>query len=505
MNHFYKFLLFAFCCLTVWSCGGNDDPFHKQGVDFYGKGLPATLTAYNNLKTGLDKQQKAGAPAMYVDFSAGMYTAFGTPVIKDLMSGCFNTVLAQQFEVYRLAEGQVMPITVSGSTELGQIVGDPKQYLDVRAPIQMAVEKIVASKNDALLITDFEEWQQNAEVTSTAYLKIAFSKWLKDGNSISFFIADYHEGTVAKHIYFAVFTYGRACGNSLIDKLRPRLAMLPARFDLATDAYLISTGYADAKIGGIFQDLSGKDENSRNVLDLQPGYINGTIQRKPFEYYPLGVSWATVAEVRKDYQQQNQFADLFRNLYIDLSNRDSYSYGELDVKAYDVTADFERYAKSLEVKKHMPEIVKGKNGEDEISEKEEDAIALSCYNSNGSVKNEFIYEPVNTPVLNDLFMLNKALFDNTSKTNRSKTEIGIAFSPEFKADKIPNPAGLMKIVVSVRDAAVNTANPVLEKFKWINRNGIPNIGLYESVVSTLNELKPADKTIYTYYIKTTEQ
>lgn len=503
MNKLYKCATAACLIMTLCKCETGKNPIDE--VDLYGKDLPAALTTYNDMKTGLNRQHKQGSPAMYVDFSAGMFTAFRTPAIKDLMPQCFNTVLARQFEVYKLAEGQVTPLQVSNSTQLGQIVNDPKQYLDVRAPIQSAVERIVSSRNDALLITDFEEWQDNTEVTTTAYLKIPFSKWLSDGNSISFFIADYLEGKVAKHIYFTVFTYGRTSGSSLIDKLRPKLSALPASFDLATDAYLLSTDYPGARTGGIFRDPSGKDEKSQNVLDLKSGYINGLSQNKPFEYYPLGVSWGTVADLRKDYIPQNQFHELFRKLYIDLHNTDSYLYGELEVKTYDVTADFERYAKSLEVKKHKPVITKGSNGEDEISKNEKDAIALTCYSHDGSVKPEYAYKPQDAQALNDVFTLNHSLFTNTFRSDKRRTEIGVAFSPQFGPDKIPDQKGLIRMVICVRGAAVNSGNPVLEKFKWVNKGGTVNVGLYESVKSTLDELKPANKAIFSYYIKTTEQ
>jgi hypothetical protein len=503
MKYLYKYLVGI--CVIMASCqschDGGGDPFSR--TDLYGKDLQGTLAAYNSLKTGPGKEP-SGSPAMYVDFSAGMYTAFGTPAIKDLIPECFNTVLAQKFEVFKLAENQVTPLRVANSTELGQIVNDPKQYLDRRAPIQAAVEKIVGSQNDALLITDFEEWQNNAEVASTAYLKIPFSKWLKDGNSISFFIADYKEGKVDKHIYFTVFTYGRATGASLIDKLRPKLAVLPAKFDLAADSWLLTTDYPGVNTGGIFRDASGKSEKDQNVLALQDTYISGLQHQKPFEYYPLGISWADVAELRKDYIPQNQFNELFRKLFIDLSNEDSYTYKELEVSVFDATADFERYARSLEVLKHHPKIVKGSDGENKFSDQETDQIALSCYLPDGSIKPEYRYEPADPKMLNSLFTLNQALFNNTFHTDKKRAEMGIAFSPQFDAGSIPDPKGLLKITVSVKDATVNNANPVLEKFKWINTSGVANMGLYNSVKSTLDDLQPTGKTIYTYYVKTTE-
>jgi hypothetical protein len=502
MNHLYKYL--AGVSLFISACGGGTKSNPFESVDLYGSDLPVTLTAYNDLKTGLDKQQSKGAPAMYVDFSAGMYTAFGTPAIRQLMSQCFNTVLEREFTVYKLVQGQVTPITVTDPTQLGQIVNDPKQYLDRRAPIQAAVEKIVSEKNDALLITDFEEWQSNMEVTSTAYLKIPFSNWLRGGNSISFFIADYQEGKVAKHIYFTVFTYGHPTDNSLVSKLRPKMSVLPASFDLAADAYALKTAYPGAKTGGLFHDPSGKTEKEQNVLDLQAGYINGASKNKAFEYYPLGVNWSTIEQIRKDYAEQNQFHDLFRNLFIDLSNPDSYTYQDLTVETDDATNDFERYAKSLEVKKHRPALSKGNNGESKISDKETDAIAIACYNSDGSVKPEYVYEPQEKQSLTDVFILNQTLFTNTFQSDKGKTEIGVSFAPAFNATKIPNAKSLIRVVVSVGKTTVNSSNPVLEKFKWTTSGGMTNAALYESVKSTLEELKPAGKAIYTYYIKTTE-
>lgn len=504
MNRISKWFLAAVLILSFSKCTDPKDPFQEQGFDLYGKDLPSTLSAYHNVKAGTEFQRQAGT-AMYVDFSAGMYTAFGAPVIRGLMSECFNTILAEQFEVYRLAEEQVKKLQVANSTQLGQLVGDPKQYLDRRAPLQAAVEKIVAARTDALLITDFEEWQNNTEVTNTAYLKIPFSQWLKNGNSISFFIADYKEGAVDKHIYFTVFTVGKASGSSLIDKLRPKLSALPAKFDLAIDNCQFKTAYSNAQTAGLFTDPSGQNEQAKNVLDLQRGYLNRLAQHHPFEYYPLGVNWNTIDELHKEYAAQHQFDDLLRKLYINLSNTDSYTYDEFEIKTFDVSDDFQRFAQAMEVKKHKPAIVKGNNGENKISDDEKNAIALTCYNPDGSIKAAYRYKPVEVPILSETFVLNKALFDNTFHTDKSNTEIGVSFAPGFAANKITNPNGLIKIALCIRKATINTANPVLEKFRWMNQGGIANVGLYESVKNTLESVSPANREIYTYYLKTTER
>ena len=487
--------------LLLSSCGGKsaDDLF----PDLYkAPGLASTLTAYNDLKTGNVKPPKA-TPAMYVDFSAGMYTAFGTPIIRELMAHCFNTLLDSKLAVYKLVQGAVTPIAVSNGTQLGQLVNDPKQYLDRRAPIQAAVEKIVDSGNDALLVTDFEEWQNNAEITATAYLKIAFSKWLNAGNLITFYIADYREGKVSKHIYFTVFTRGKANGKSLIDRLSSALTVLPTHYTLSANPYPIRTDYPNATIGGIFQDRTAESEKQKNVLDVQSDFINGSVSQQAFEYYPLGVDWRTIEQAKTDYG--DAFHELFRKLYIDLSNADSYTKPVLEVKAYAINDDFEHYAQSIEVAKHRPHIVKGPNGENRIDEEEQDPIALACYEPNGKVKAAFHYNPVDPLVLNDAFILNAALLANTQATDVKKTEIGIAFAPAFKASQIPEPKGMMRIDLVIREATPNTGNPILDKFKWTNAGGVVNSALFESVKSTLEDARPHNRIIYTYYIKTTEQ
>jgi len=165
---------------TIAACKGSggsksEDPFAAANFNFYDQDLGKRIEAYNKTITP-GNHPKRNTPALYIDFSSGINKAFNDPTIKGMMSSCFNAVLAQQFEVYKLGSKKISLLNVANTTELGQQVSDPKQYVDIWAPLQATVEKIVAGNNDALLITDFEEWQNNIEVTNTAFLKIPFSK-----------------------------------------------------------------------------------------------------------------------------------------------------------------------------------------------------------------------------------------------------------------------------------------------------------------------------------------
>ena len=104
----------------------------------------------------------------------------------------------------------------------------------------------------------------------------------------------------------------------------------------------------------------------------------------------------------------------------------------------------------------------------------------------------------------EVFSLNSELFKNTKSSNLKKAELGIAFDPEFQLKHIPDLNGLLKVDILLTNAEPHVENPKLAKFKWINAKGSPNIGLYESVKNTLQELKPAHKVIYSYYIKTNQ-
>ncbi|MGY0035750.1 hypothetical protein [Pedobacter sp. NJ-S-72] len=134
----------------------------------------------------------------------------------------------------------------------------------------------------------------------------------------------------------------------------------------------------------MFYDPNGKSDVAKNILDLKTNYINGLKNGNHFEFYPLGVDWKTIAELHTTYASQKQFNDFFRKLYIDLSNDDSYSFGDFDVKVSDITTDFENFSRADEAKKHQPKLAKGSNGEVKFADNQTDAIALICYGTEGN-------------------------------------------------------------------------------------------------------------------------
>ncbi|MET0573486.1 MAG: hypothetical protein ABWZ79_18850, partial [Pedobacter agri] len=129
-------------------------------------------------------------------------------------------------------------------------------------------------------------------------------------------------------------------------------------------------------------------------------------------------------------------------------------------------------------------------------------IALECYNSDGKIKEKWVYTPQETIPIQEVLTLNKLLFNNTRKADDKKIELGVAFHEKFNLKNIPNPDGLLKVNIVVNSAEANLTNPKLEKFKWNNARGVANIALFESIKNTLQEIIPVNQTVYAYYIKT---
>jgi len=510
-------------CLLIYFCffiylffigckNKSGDPFVDMHFDSYDANLNKRVEAYQDATFPNLANTKEGNPSMYIDFSSGIFQAFKTtPANIDFLKAVYGN-LSGNLDVFRLNNDSILPITSSNSDLVGRMVVDQNNYQKVYAPIKDAVTKIVAKNNDALLITDFEEYYPSpnrSEILDIPYLKEAFISWLSKGNTIHFFVSNYKENGVDKHLYFTVFNCGNSSKTGMISKVENSLSALP-RFDLSNKSYKLSQDYGAEKTGGIFYDNTTNNEKKKNLLDLNKDtYINGLQNNNNFEFYQFGLDWATINQLKEEYQKQNQFKDFFRKLYIDISKEDAYIVGDLDVKVYDVTEDFENFAKCNEVLKHRPKLEKGSNGEDKFSDTEKDEIALSCYDTKGKIKDEWVYKNKKSTNIDEVFSLNKELFTNTKTTDKKKVELAVNFDPKFNIKNITNPKGLLRVDIVLNNATPNTSNPNLDTlFKWTSavpqNKGKYNVALLESIKNTLidEKVKPANKTIYSYYIKT---
>jgi hypothetical protein len=196
------------------------------------------------------------------------------------------------------------------------------------------------------------------------------------------------------------------------------------------------------------------------------------------------------------------FTHVFRNLFINLKNDDSFTINGLQVKVTDVTDDYKFFAQANEAKKHAPKMTKDASGNPVFDESEVDPIALNCYDDKGNLKAEwtYSYSPNHVSELQEVFALDQQLFNNSKSSNPEKTEIGIVYHPNF-AGTLPNPGALLRVDIVVDNCEENFAKlPQLFSWESSTQPGKTQNSLEESIRNTLESINPKGETIYTYFI-----
>ncbi|MEI8048736.1 MAG: hypothetical protein WCI92_15245 [Bacteroidota bacterium] len=508
----FPFALIVIVFLTSCGSGNENDPF--ANMNFLDDSLNTRIDGYFDATLGEQVNPKSGNPKVYIDFSDGLYKAYtGNADNPKIIEAITQKLVSPQIEWLGLGieKGQLLKLAYN-SNQLFNKVTDPLAYKGIMAPIQVALDSITSSKNDALLVTDFEEYTTDGKEQFENYAKTYFIKWLAKGNSITFYITNYSETnkviTTDKHLYFAIFNYGSVKETSFkteVEKALEGRSINYKKFNLSNSAYELSNNYGGAQKSGIYYDAKGN--NTFEFIDSK--YVNGLFDKKKnYEFISVNLDWKTLAETVKAESAEG-FKDFLRKLILNASDNDSYAINELDVVAYDVTDDFSFYNKCNLASLHSPKFAKDNNGKQIFAEGSDD-IAKACYDeSTGKLKPEWIYKPKGNTEYKEIFSLNSELFSNNKKDDPSKIEIGVQFHPNFDLSKISNKNGLLRIDIVIKDCAPNISGDKLSLFQWKSAitKDKPNTSLYESVRNTLqdNTVIPKGKIIYSFYLKTLDQ
>ncbi|MFA7081515.1 MAG: hypothetical protein WC135_02775 [Bacteroidales bacterium] len=509
-----RFYGVAILILVVASCGSKDgDVFDQSGFNAFDGCVNKRVEAYFDFNRFHNDQVADSSPKVYIDFSDGMVHAYtSNPDNAKIIEKITQKLTGSDILWFGLGRGVIYPLDFP-TTQLYNKVTDTRSYAkEIMAPIEGAVKDITSSNSDALLVTDFEEYTPDRKEQFENFAKGYFIDWLSKGNSIDFFITDYTEKTndrrtITKHLYFIVFNAGpeKKMLTDINYALKDR-GYKYETFSLSTTFYTLSNEYEAVKRGGNYYDKNGND--IVGSLDAET-YINGlTKNNKPFEFYNFQQPWKDIIINSKSLMEAgvpNPFTDFFRKLYLDASNDDVFLLKGLDVKVYDVTEDFVFHAKTNEVNAHKPKLSKDASGNSIIADDETDVISLTCFNGEGNIKNEWKYSPKDYLALNEVFVLNKELYNNGYKQNKNKIELGIKYHPNFSGSQISNPNGLLRVDIIIDECDVNFNR--LDLFKWesLTVAGKQNESLAEAIRNTLDKVNPKGKVIYSYFIKTGEQ
>lgn len=457
----------------ITSCGKKDTGYVEK------------ISAYIESQYSLTDLQGKSA-AVYIDFSDGLNYAFASTetqtVLKNIVDKINNDKSIKEF--YKLANNEITPLDNSSVTGLYNTIISPASYENHSAPIQQALEQIVAKKQPALLITDFEEYN-GGQIQQAAYAKTAFIDWLKEGYNITFYKWDFTEGNQQKEkkLFIVVFddqvnTFGTMIAQALMQS-NPTFI---SRFVLGGKnfQYPLVTNYLSSKQGGGFHDEKGGDpitgirEDGSKVSFTsfaQPvGDATGEGAYAPLQdrygrvaqFYPVSFEWKNImkrVDQRKKRGQTPEFHFL-QNLFVNFDAQDGFDIEEIEARVFDV---------------------------DEAVNAMGDSVSVTLPDS-PAVLDMFVGTTVDTGNL----IINGV---------KGWEEILVDFDERFTGEKLPtglkNFNDIIRINIVIAKAEPET-DDAREFFGWPGNNSLAN-----SVVNTLEspEVNPAGQILISYFIK----
>lgn len=475
------------CCL-FGDC--NEVPFDQKLKAYLEKDLPVVTV-------NSDKY------AAYFDFTGAM-TACNNPSIDSTFNGLCQKITgnAEHFDIYKLGNAEIT--SLSGDVRPAQIFAQLKSAsskMEYYAPIEKTLSKITDEGRSAILVTDFEEYTTDGQIYRQAYATPYFKKWLSCGGDITFFVTDYIEGSLPKHLYYVVFDYNE---HNLLDLVEDGLQGMPnnyQKFILTANAYPTATNHLSAKKGGTYHDENGDDIVSSSIEDGSPnGFFE--VEKLRAESYCFGNSWEDIIKNASFQTKENgvkiPFTHLFRNLFVDFSASNSYKIKSLDVSVKNIQSDFDKYWGYYEAINNKPKIVK-EAGETYLDFKGVEA-GEPYYDEKGNILPEYDYSKDSGKIVEvkDLLEFDKDLFQRTYSDNPSKVEMGIYFNKNATEaiQQLDKPNDLYRIDIIITSADICDLNRIDELFYWQG-----NDCLSASIKSTLQDMKPIGKPIYSYFVR----
>ncbi len=499
---------------SIYMLTGCDDKNSGPWADFKPLNeIDKNIESYYEASLGEAANPKSGNPAVYVDFSDGLIQAYtGNPANGQIVQAICNKFLSPDIE-WNAMGGSAITKLQDNSTQVYNKVVNPKQYVETMAPIEEALKRITTSNNDALLITDFEEYKKgaagNGEEQFENYPKTYFTDWIKKGNSITFFYTDYTEtnkkskNTAQKHLYFTVFTHGKANETSFVSMIRDALKgrFNPTFFELNNNPYSVSNNYGGKENTGVANSTFSKWVSFN---------LNASNEKKlPYEVIGINKPWNEDLEkyVQNIIKKEN---GLFLNkLSLNAADQSAYKLGKVAVKVYDVSDDYEKFARCAEAKNHVPVLVKDSKKDlvwDEKSKR--DPIVKECYVLNTTqLKQDWVYKPdtENLKEWPEVFGFDKEIFNGHLKNDPANIQLQTVFHPNYKRKNVKKENALVRIDYVIEEATFNDTNPQLMDFQWnsLTITNKPNNSLSEAIRNTLQNfaVNPKGKILYSYYIK----
>lgn len=490
-SKFYRFAIIFVIVNSLVSCGGDGEVSFKEQLSTY---------LHRDIPTDSFNAEKFNA---YFDFTGAMIAC------EDAMTNAtFNglcqkiTSNAEKIDIFKLGNDSIM--LFSDRLKPAQIfsqIKNAKSKLENYAPIEKTLKKIIDEKCRALLITDFEEYTKSGQIHRQAYATPYFKKWMSMGGDITFFVTDYVEGKVHKHLYYVVFDFGNHELLNLVNDGLEGIESNYKKFILSNNAFPMSTNYPSAMKGGNYHDEVGEDVVS--CVDEKSGDGYFKMDGTNAESYCFGSTWQDII-VNASFQTKDNgavvpFTHLFRNLFIDLSKNSSYIIKSLNVRVTEIEDDFEQYLEHQTAMENAP-VIKIEGGETYV-EFINPEVGEKYYDAEGKLYDEFKSKYGIIGEIQDLLVFDNELFTSSFQKDPSKVELGIYFKKGASGKIVSDDADdaneyIYRIDIFVSDVDICDQETIDTLFYWTG-----NDCLSSSIKGTLQDMRPKNKILYSYFIR----
>ncbi|MDE6792127.1 MAG: hypothetical protein K2J48_03480, partial [Muribaculaceae bacterium] len=331
---------------VIFLMGACTDKGSRQYLDKFVESINTEVSKVKSLQPGV---------SVYVDFSNGMNSAYGTPLSQDALKNVINvfTGAKDQAAFFSLANDTITPLNLP-QTGIYNAILSPGNYTKTMAPIEKSLAQIVEKRQGALLITDFEEYNGGV-IQRQNYAKDYFIDWLSKGYDITFYKLDYKEGALPKHLYFTVFDAPSGELAKMVENaIGKYVGQGIEKFVLGGTCFQLygADSYPSSIQGGNYHSNNGKGEDIVTAV-IEKGDEESFIKytMSPFlpytEYYPLGVAWkdlpANIAATQEEgMPKEDVYTHFLSKMYVDFSKQNGYDIQEVAARVVNFEPSIQR-------------------------------------------------------------------------------------------------------------------------------------------------------------------
>lgn len=493
-------LILGFVIASFYSCKTNNvaEIGYNEVINDY-------HNAYFDTEKNATKNENFG---IYVDFSSGMKIAFNDTKTLGFYELFINSLKLSKVDFHEVANNEVTKFANYDKGNLYKIVKDKSRYNKINAPLDVAINKIVAEGRESVFITDGELWQ-NAE-RDDPWAREAFEKWLKAGGTITFFVTDHADAKKQKHLFYMFFIpeYKANDGENIVTQFK---------YYLENSSEAKSYSYKNFTFNNngfkIVQEYPNETSGGANTnLEIDPTTFINCAKKGNFEYHEYLLNWQNIVTYIREATDDDGNSlkggePIISKLFIETDNFEFYSIEELDIKVYDIKKDIDKLILCRDCRQNQPIYETDENGQRLLDADNQPIISqpgsIDCYDETGKLIIDTVFVAKDKlPETAELFVFdNEAFKNNIVEQNRG--EVIVKVHKNFDGQQISSEdENLHRVDIILKKVQINTSDPNLENFIWDGKQVAKNRSIYNSILGALNAANPQGKIIYSYYIKT---